>query len=187
MPNHLHISTGFMFVVTFFVVGIIGLCLWYKAYKARLAQEERMAQREAERPVHVTQVVRETPTAGARSAEARPTSSDHAAPPSAWGTSGYYTRPNYAPAAPVAPVAAVSPVIVAGGNSNAMGDAFMGSMMGSMIGSSLGGHHTSVVHDTTVVHDSYAPSYSAPADSGFSCDSGPSCDSGFDISWGSDD
>lgn len=44
--HHIHISTGFMFVVALFIFGLVGLYVWYRVDQRR--QRERREQREAQ-------------------------------------------------------------------------------------------------------------------------------------------
>jgi hypothetical protein len=170
--SHVHISTGFLFVLVMLILGLVSLTAWYRAKVKRDREDFELRKLELEtRQQWIPRSVPDSPHAPASSSlEQAPVSN-----------SGRIDRNWYAPPAhPVAPPTVIHSA--SGGNDM---------LTGVLVGSMLSGQHS---HDTAVIHDhgrwdnSAGLSGSEPADTGFSFDSGnssSSCDSGgLDFSFG---
>lgn len=195
--HHIHISTGFLFVISFFLVAILAVILSYIATSRRdRAIEKQRAAAAAYREKYAQAVDKAYPAYD--KASYKPTeaevdafmpSTSRTVPPRSYG-GGY----GYVPSTPSP--AHYAPAVAAGNN-----DAMLGLTTGMLLGSALGHGHshggtTIINNDSGHGHStsSYSESsYSAPApsssyDGGFSySDSSSSYDSGsssgFDASW----
>jgi hypothetical protein len=142
--GHVHISTEFMFVIVLFILGILGLIVWYFVSKNRYKRDADIARSEALAPYTPNKWENNTYLA---ESPAKPFSE-------AYRASNPY--PNGRWSTPPAPVQQ-APVVVHSGGNNDM-------MTGVLLGSVLSNHnHDTVVHEK-VVHDSPSP---APSSGGF--------------------
>lgn len=174
--HHLHISTGFAFVIGLVLVALIALIVW--AFAARNARR-REFELEALRIKTRAEETRESIRRGARTTPPYRPASPSAPAPS-------FSRPSAPPppfyGSPSAPPAAVAPAMIH--TDSGFGT---GMMTGVMLGALASDHH----RDTVVVRDHTPAPAAAPAssDSGFSYNSGSSDTSassdsgGFDVSW----
>jgi hypothetical protein len=195
MPtHHLHISTPFLFILSFFVVAIVAVILSYIRTVRRDRQEAKLAEEELKYRAAFTAKTNEVYPPANRYEEPSASEVDsfmstgRTVPPRSYGG-------GYVPSTP-APVVHqhYAPAVAAGGN-----DAMLGLTTGMLLGNALSHHGhggTTIInndsghtHSTSSYSDSYSsPSYSSSSDSGFSySDSSPSYDSGssggFDASW----
>ena len=164
--HHIHISTGFMFVLSFLLLGLVAIVLAFIATIKRDRRERKHREDLADTMVRLTPT--STPFYERASVQSAPSSSA-------------YTH-NYTP---VPPLYAAAPVYTSSH------DPMIGFATGMLLGEALSSHeHTTVINDYSPPCDpSYdPPRYTAPDSSGFSYDSDPSYDtgpssSGFDASW----
>jgi hypothetical protein len=186
--HHLHISTPFLFILSFFVVAIVAVILSYIRTVRRDRQEAKIAEEELKLRAAFAAKTNEAYPPAKRYEEPSASEVDsfmstgRTVPPRSYG-GGYV--PNSA-----APVVnhqhTYAPAVAAGGN-----DAMLGLTTGMLLGSALGHSHshggTTIInndsghtHSTSSYSDSYSsPSYSSSSDSGFSySDSSSSYDSG---------
>jgi uncharacterized membrane protein YgcG len=156
--HHVHMSTEFMFLLAFFVIGLLAVVFAFVISLKRSKPEYLAAVNAANRTVY--------------------------APVGSGGISGRTAYAGSTPSAPSAPVGSTqataagmaAPVYVHGGSSGT--DMMTGVLLGSVL--SGGGHH----HDTTVIHDTY--SSPAPAAPSYISSSSSSSDSG-GFTWSSSD
>jgi hypothetical protein len=167
--HHIHMSTGFMFVIAFFVVGLLAVIFAFIVSLKRSKPEYRSAGGPSG-------------YVGVASVGGGPRVGPATSHPS-----------NFAPQQAASYVQAAAPVYMHGGSSS---DLFTGVLLGEAMAGGFGGHNhdTTVIHETSSPSHSAASSdsswsSSSSSDSGFSySDSGSSFDSGsssggFDASW----
>jgi hypothetical protein len=176
--HHVHISTGFMFLTTVFIIGLVGVVL---AFVASVKKDRRAAD-----------VAIERAKLDAAHRAAHPVTTPAPTPAE---VNAFMQRPHYAEglvrnqyqAPAYSGYAAAAPVYHS--------DPLTGLATGMLIGSALGHSHdhTTIIHDSSPSYVDSSPSYSSSSsssDSGFSysSDSGSSSydsgsSSGFDASW----
>jgi hypothetical protein len=163
--HHVHISTGFLFVIMMFALGTLAVIL---AFVQSARRDRLRAERRSMDLGDVITNVRPTPTPFSQSIrEGR------------WAPSTGYAPVSHGHS----PVYAAAPVYAH--------DPMMGLATGMLLGEALSHHdHTTVVHDSSPSYSDSSSSYSSSSsDSGFSySDSSSSYDSGsssggFDASW----